>query len=257
MVQESAAGRVDTVSCLEAGALHMGHATVEVTAAYSSTMPAGQDHPHQSTQEAASQGKEAGEATRGSGGAVQEDRKGNEAAAQHACQPVPVIEWWQEGRHGSLTAQGDAQCTPAADWMDFYRGGAGGRRLAQLAFPAQRNSAAQAAAAVPKAEHRAGRRAQLATVSHAQAGASGRGVWERVHKRQRGPEGAARSAQVGGYPGNPIRREGIRRARLRQDLERRAAEEAALLSYHFRASPVPQSSAQPRWATVTPSGGAW
>ena len=243
MLQESATGRADTATRVNAG--------VEATSALTSTMPTGQGDSHQTVRDAASRGKEAGEATSGSGLAVQDDSKGKESAAQHACQHVPVIEWWQEGQRGFVAAQRDAQSAPAADWMHYYRGGTGGLCLPLLAAAAQPNSAARAATAARKVEHGAGGEAS-ASVTHERAGASSKGAQEGARKRQRG-SGAAQSAQQGegGHAGSKGGREGIRRARLRQDLERRAAEEAALLSWRFRACPVPQSSARPRWAVAS------
>ena len=260
MMQGMATGRTDAGNSVIANALTAGHATTEALVASGGTMPTGEGRLHLNAQEAESQGTDTEETATGSTAAKQEGREDIAAGAQQPFtaasaestnHAAPVIEWWQEGQDGTVAVAGDAQCAPSADWMDYYRGEAAARCIAQLAASAKRNSAAKAAGAAPQVEDWAGHRADAA-IANVQAGATGRAQQRQWQQRDRGPGGAATSAQQlggpfqNGTPGNSIPKESIRKARFRQELERRAAEEAALLSYRFRANPVPPTSSQPR-----------
>ena len=250
MVQELASGRFDTGKS-PGETPSIGHITAGVALACASAMLAKQGVLHQDAQDPASQGSGPDEAVTGSRVGAQDPRPGSEpaASAEHACHVVPVIEWWKEGQDGSiLVQQGTAQCSSAPDWMDYYQGESKARCLAQMAASAGRSSTApEVAAAVAQVQ-------PWAAGFDGHAGVSGRGSQQQQQQmRQHKDPGRPRSMQrFGGSIKNgsagAVGKESIRQARLRQDQERRVAEEAALLSYRFRANPVPSACSQPRWA---------
>ena len=171
----------------------------------------------------------------------------------HAPQQVhqaPIADWWEDGRGNR--EQESAAAAVLSEWLHDYLCEADGteasaKYLALLASSAQRNAALAACHSQEPG------RPQPAVCSRDQTGRERQAM---RHSSLRQPAGSAQQHQ-------PQAKESIRERRLREDLEQRAAEEAAELAFRFQATPLPQSTAEPRctrshaWASAVCCMHAW
>ena len=168
------------------------------------------------------------------------DQEESQLHAEPACPRAPpahtLADWWHEGRDSTDYAAAAAALNV---WLcDYFCGTAdaeaSARCLAMLEASAQRTAAREAA-----------RAEQLRSLQPAQRHSQMQAVGD---SREGPAEPGTGSNQRQGTPaiGGRAPTESIRGRRLREDLERRAAEEAAELAYRFRANPLPRSTNEPR-----------
>ena len=166
-------------------------------------------------------------------------QRSDEAASQPHAEPVrprhspaPVLaDWWHDGGNGTADA---AAVAVLQDWLcDYYSEAdyaeASARCLALLEASAERNAAKKASLA-----------GQPGSLRRVQQATKDRRVGPAERRTSSSRQQSLR-ANEGGAP-----RESIRARRLREDMERRAAEEAAELAYTFHANPLPRSTTEPR-----------